>query len=169
MGTETEYLGTEVECIGTEQDWSDLTLSPYACWALMRSVETGRLGVTVNGEPDIFPVNFLVDHGTVIFRTASGTKRSAAINGPRVAFEADGLVAATGQAWSVVIKGHAEAITQLHELVGTTALPLYPWHTGPKHHLIRIVAEEITGRRFSIAERASWYMPLVGAPRSAPE
>jgi nitroimidazol reductase NimA-like FMN-containing flavoprotein (pyridoxamine 5'-phosphate oxidase superfamily) len=162
-------MGTQAEHLGTEQDWSGPALSADACWALMRSVETGRLGVTVNGEPDIFPVTFLVDHGTVVFRTAPGTKRSAALNSPRVAFEADGLDAATGQAWSVVVKGRAEAVQQLHELLDTTALPLYPWHTSPKHHLIRVVVEEITGRRFVIAERARWYMPLVDAPRSAPE
>lgn len=162
-------MGTEAEHTRPEQGWSDPALSPDACWALMRSVQTGRLGVTVNGEPDIFPVNFLVDHGTVVFRTAPGTKMSAALNTSRVAFEADGLDAATGHAWSVVIKGRAEAIKQLHELLDTAALPLYPWHGSPKHHLIRVVAQEITGRRFAIAERASWYMPLVDAPRSAPE
>lgn len=155
--------------MGTEQDWSGPVLSPDACWALLRSVETGRLGVTANGEADIFPVTFVVDHGTVVFRTAPGTKLTAALSGARVAFEADGVAPAAEQAWSVVIKGHAEEVTQLHELMDTTALPLFPWHTGPKHHLIRIVVDEITGRRFSIVDRACWYTPLLDAPRSAPE
>ncbi|HEY0167270.1 MAG TPA: pyridoxamine 5'-phosphate oxidase family protein [Jatrophihabitans sp.] len=157
------------ESMGTEQDCSSPALSPDACWALLRAVETGRLGLVVNGEPDIFPVTFLVDHGTVVFRTAPGTKLTAALNGPRVAFEADGVDAAAGQAWSVVAKGRAEEVTQLHELLDTTALPLFPWHTSPKHHLIRIVVDEVTGRRFSIADRASWYMPLVDVPRVASE
>jgi hypothetical protein len=155
--------------MGTEQDLTGPALSPDACWALMRSAETGRLAVIVNGEPDIFPVNFVVDHGTLVFRTAPGTKRSAALDGPRVAFEGDGLDAETDQAWSVVIKGHAEEVTHLYELLDTTALPLFPWHTGPKHHLIRVIVDEITGRRFSITDRANWYMPLVDAPHSAPE
>jgi nitroimidazol reductase NimA-like FMN-containing flavoprotein (pyridoxamine 5'-phosphate oxidase superfamily) len=154
--------------MGTGQGQIGSDLSTAACWALLRSVETGRLGVTSNGEPDIFPVNFVVDHGTLVFRTATGAKMTAALSG-RVAFEADGLDPAANQAWSVVIKGRAEQVKKLYELLDTTALPLFPWHTSPKHHLIRIVVEEITGRRFAIADRASWYMPLVDAPRSAPE
>ncbi len=155
--------------MGTEHDGSGLDLTADACWALLRTAETGRLGVVADGEPDIFPVNFIVDHGTVVFRTAPGAKMTAALSGPRVAFEADGADPAAGQAWSVVLKGRAEEVTQLHELLDTTALPLFPWHLGPKHHLIRIAVEEITGRRFSIADRDAWYMPLVDAPRSAPE
>lgn len=155
--------------MGTEHDQSGLELSTAACWALLRSLETGRLGVVVNGEPDIFPINFIVDHGTIVFRTAAGRKLTAALSGSRLAFEADGTDPVAEQAWSVVIKGRAEEVTQLYELLDTTALPLFPWHAGPKHHLIRITVEEITGRRFSIADRASWYMPLVDVPRSAPE
>jgi nitroimidazol reductase NimA-like FMN-containing flavoprotein (pyridoxamine 5'-phosphate oxidase superfamily) len=155
--------------MGTEHDQNGLELSAAACWALLRSVETGRLGVVVNGEPDIFPINFIVDHGTIVFRTAPGTKLTAALSGPRVVFEADALDPVAQQAWSVVIKGHAEEVTQLHELLDTTTLPLFPWHASPKHHLIRIAVDQITGRRFSIADRGSWYMPLVDAPRSAPE
>jgi len=131
-------------------------------------VETGRLGVTSDGHPDIFPVNFLVDHGTVVFRTAPGTKMTAALNAP-VAFEADGVDPEANQAWSVVVKGHAEEVRKLYDLLDTTALPLFPWHTSPKHHLLRIVVDQITGRRFAIADRANWYMPLLDAPRSAPE
>src|ERR1700712_3636619 len=145
--------------MGTEQPGGGADLPPDACWALLRSVETGRLGVTSNGDPDIFPVNFVVDRGTVVFRTAAGATMTAALSG-RVAFEADGLDPEANQAWSVVIKGRAEAVKKLYELLDTTALPLFPWHPSPKHHLIRIVVEEITGRRFAIADRASWYMPL---------
>ncbi|MEO6503370.1 MAG: pyridoxamine 5'-phosphate oxidase family protein [Jatrophihabitantaceae bacterium] len=155
--------------MGTEHDRSGSELSPDSCWALLRSVQFGRLGVVVDSEPDIFPINFVVDHGTVVFRTDRGTKRTAALSGPRVAFEADGYDPAAQQAWSVVVKGHAEEVTKLYELLDATALPLFPWHSSPKHHLIRIAVDEITGRLFRVADRGNWYMPLVDVPRAAPE
>ena len=36
------------------------------------------------------PVNFVVEHGNVVFRTAEGTKLAAAVLGTAVAFEVDG-------------------------------------------------------------------------------
>jgi hypothetical protein len=47
------------------------------------------LATVVDGRPDIHPVNHLVDHGTVLFRTAEGMKLRAAV-GHDVTFEADG-------------------------------------------------------------------------------
>lgn len=37
-----------------------------------------RLGVVVDDRPDSLPINHLVDHGTVVFRTGTGTKLLAA-------------------------------------------------------------------------------------------
>src|SRR4028118_1332365 len=56
-------------------------LGPSDCWAMLRTVDVGRLAVVVDGAPDIFPVNFVVDHGTVVFRPAPGTKLGAARQG----------------------------------------------------------------------------------------
>lgn len=64
------------------------TLTVSACWELLRQAVVGRLAVVVDGGPEIFPVNYLVDHGSIIFRTAEGTKLANAIDGP-VAFEVD--------------------------------------------------------------------------------
>jgi len=36
-------------------------LSEEECWALLSRRELGRLALTVQGEPDIFPVNYVVD------------------------------------------------------------------------------------------------------------
>ena len=44
-------------------------LPEHTCWMLLRSVEVARLAVSVDDRPDIFPVNFVVDHGTVVIRT----------------------------------------------------------------------------------------------------
>jgi Pyridoxamine 5'-phosphate oxidase len=76
-------------------------------WALLRSQEAGRLAVSIGGRPDIFPINYVVDHGAVVVRAAEGTKLAGAIKGEAVAFEVDGYLPESGEAWSVVVKGHA--------------------------------------------------------------
>jgi uncharacterized protein len=127
-------------------------LSEDACWALLRSVPVGRLAVSVAGHPDLFPINFLVDHATIVFRTAEGTKLAATVISPHVAFEADGYDKNAGEAWSVVIKGRAEEIVRMYDLVDAFRFPLFPWHAGPKHRFVRILPNQISGRRFSIVD-----------------
>jgi uncharacterized protein len=143
-------------------------LEAHACWALLRSHEVGRLAVSIDDRPEIFPVNYVVDHGTVVFRTAAGTKLAGAVQRD-VAFEADGYEPETGEAWSVVAKGRAEEISRGQELLDTADLPLFPWHAAPKQRFVRIVAAEITGRRFRVIGREAWGTPWTEAPRSAPE
>jgi uncharacterized protein len=143
-------------------------LPANACWALLRSCEVGRLAVVVAERPEIFPVNYVVDHGSVVFRTATGTKLDRSVE-RAVAFEADGYVPERGEAWSVVVKGRAREISGGYELLDTADLPLFPWHAAPKQRFVRIVPEEITGRRFRVVDRAAWTTPWSDAPRSAPE
>ena len=131
-----------------------LELEHHECLALLRSAEVGRLAVCVAGHPDIYPINFVVDHGTVVFRTAEGSKLAAAILGVAVAFEADGYDADAGEAWSVVVKGRAREIERVHDLLEATDLPLFPWHAAPKPRFVRIAPDEITGRRFSVVPGA---------------
>jgi nitroimidazol reductase NimA-like FMN-containing flavoprotein (pyridoxamine 5'-phosphate oxidase superfamily) len=127
-------------------------LNEAASWALVRESVVGRLAVVVDGGPDIFPVNYVVDHGSVVLRTAAGTKLAAAVNQP-VAFEVDGYDPSTGDAWSVVVKGVAREIKQLHEVVDALDLPLDTWHPAPKPRLLRIEPTAVTGRRFGRAEQ----------------
>jgi hypothetical protein len=140
-----------------------------ACWALLRSAEVGRLAVSVGDRPEIFPVNYVVDHGTVVFRTAEGTKLAGSVLGAAVAFEIDGYDPDAGEAWSVVISGYGREITQLHDLIDTTDLPLFPWHAAPKHRFVRIEPDGVTGRRFRVVARTAWENPLTHARRSPVE
>ena len=99
-------------------------LSTNECWALLRDSVVGRLAVTVVGSPDIFPVNPIVDHGSIVFRTSAGTKL-AATKGKEVAFEVDGYDTETARAWSVVVKGQANEILEVEEILRALRLPLY--------------------------------------------
>lgn len=131
-------------------------LTPDACWLLLRNVEVGRLAVVIGDHPEIFPVNHIVDHGTLVFRSAEGTKLAGAVPDRPVAFEVDGYEAASGEAWSVIVKGQATEIEQMHELFEAADLPLFPWHATPKQHFVRIVPDEVSGRRFGVVDPCQW-------------
>lgn len=130
-------------------------LSVDVCWSLMRSASVGRLAVWVDDHPDIFPLNYVVDRGTVVFRTGEGTKVAGTVGTP-VALEADGVDTATGQAWSVVVRGRAHSVTELHDVLETAELPLHPWHDGRKDRFIRITPDVVSGRRFTVADPQVW-------------
>lgn len=145
-------------------------LSESTCLALLRSVEVGRLAVIVEGKPMIFPINFVVDHGSVVFRTAHHTTLDQACLGAEVAFEADGVTsseqASDDTAWSVIITGTGAPIISVPELLETATLPLYCWHESPKERFIRVTPTRISGRRFHIQRPSALG---VGVVRSAPE
>lgn len=124
-------------------------LPPHESLALLRESPVGRLAVVVEGRPDIFPVNHVVDHGTVVFRTARGSKFWGAAGLP-VAFEVDGYDASSGHAWSVVVHGKGEVLIRSDDVLEALQLPLVPWQGGPKPEFVRIVPDEITGRRFEV-------------------
>ncbi len=128
-------------------------LEANSCWDLLRSCDVGRLAVAFGDQPDIFPVNFVVDHGTIVFRTAEGTKLAAAVLGRGVAFEVDGYDADAGEAWSVVAKGRATEIERMQDAFEALDLPLFPWHAAPKHRFVRIEPEDVSGRRFHVVDQ----------------
>jgi hypothetical protein len=144
-------------------------LPEHSCWMLLRSAEVARLAVSVDARPDIFPINFVVDHGTIVFRTGEGSKLSAIEANPVVAFEVDGRDAEAKEAWSVVITGRAEEIKKLHDRIESMDLPLFPWQAAPKSRFLRIVPETISGRRFHVVDSTVWDSPTKGARRSSHE
>ena len=119
------------------------------CWALLRQGVIGRLAVVVDGEPDIFPINYAVDHGTIVFRSDAGRKLRGAVGLP-VAFEIDGYELKDIAAWSVVIRGEATEIRDTDESIAAMDLPTYPWQDGAKAHYVRIVPSVTTGRRVHV-------------------
>lgn len=123
-----------------------MPLDPGEAWSQLRSRSFGRLAVSHDGQPDIFPVNFLADGTTIIFRTEEGTKLERIDANPRVAFEADDVTA--DRAWSVVVKG-AAARMDAAAVEAARHAPLWTWAPEPKDVLIRIRPTEVTGRLFN--------------------
>jgi uncharacterized protein len=129
-----------------------IELETEVCWDLLRGEEVGRLAVSVDRRPEIFPVNFAVDGRTVVFRTAEGTKFGSLSVDDHVAFEADGFDCATSEAWSVVIKGRAREVRMFDQPDDSTFW-LFPWNSTPKSRFVRITPERVSGRRFRVVRR----------------
>ncbi|MEO7268750.1 MAG: pyridoxamine 5'-phosphate oxidase family protein [Knoellia sp.] len=123
--------------------------SPSESWELLRRGIIGRLAVIHDGAPDIFPVNYAVDHGTVVIRTDGGAKHEAA-RGQLVAFEIDGYDLDSAEAWSVVLKGRATEVHAVDEVIEVMGLPLDPWEGGSKPHFLRLTPGALSGRRFRV-------------------
>ncbi len=144
-------------------------LNESACWALLRRTEVGRLAVCTAEGPDIFPVNYAVDRGSLVFRTAAGAKLAALEAEPALAFEVDGYDEPSEEAWSVVVHGRGQEIRTGDEALESAELPLLPWHAGPKNVFLRIVPHRLTGRRFRVVDAAAWRTVLAGRRPAAPE
>lgn len=132
-------------------------LDAGACWDLLRGVSVGHLAVLVDGHPEIFPVNYKVDHGSVVFRTGEGTKLQAAAGHTPVALEADGIDQENQAAWSVEVKGHAVLLEPSADLMKGVGLTLFPWQAGDKDHFVRIIPTAVSGRRFTVTSPLTWW------------
>jgi nitroimidazol reductase NimA-like FMN-containing flavoprotein (pyridoxamine 5'-phosphate oxidase superfamily) len=144
-------------------------LEHHECWELLRTVSVGRLAVLVDGHPDIFPINYTVDVGSIVFPTGQRSNLAGATGDAQVAVEADGVDAVSGLAWSVVLKGPAKAITNTEGVLDTAALYLFPWQAGRKDTFVRVSPETVTGRRFKVTAPMTWWTQLSGAAKASPE
>lgn len=124
-------------------------MSVDECWQMLARTQLGRLATYVGGEIEIFPVNFVVNDKTVVFRTAPGSKLLELTVNPRVAFEADEHD--DSSAASVVVKGTASRVELQKEIDAADALPLVPWIPTLKHVWVRITPTSVSGRAFTRA------------------
>lgn len=122
-------------------------LSNTACWELLASTPVGRIGVLNDSAPEIYPVNHVVDGDTIVFRTDPGSKLRGLLRSPAVCYQVDGVDPEEHTGWSVLVKGRAVELTHPDELRRLAELPLRYWSVGDKPHWIRVVPEEVTGRR----------------------
>jgi uncharacterized protein len=118
------------------------------CIRLMEGHPAGVGRVALAGpRPVIFPVNYAIDNGNIVFRTDAGTKFHAAVHKAFVAFEVDWVEPTWQTGWSVVVRGQAHLVTDPDELQRVRRLPLLPWAEGDKENFVSIESKLISGRR----------------------
>jgi len=131
-------------------------LSKQECERLLASQDLGRVAMVIDGRPQIFPVNYAFADGVVVFRTGEGLKLERSPM-TAVAFEADGIDARKGLAWSVMIQGTAQNVTntidprseRLRHLAVSPAAP------GDRNYWVGIYVTHISGRRFKLGRAAT--------------
>lgn len=123
-------------------------LSPDECWAMLREEEFARLAFRMVDEVHIAPINYAVDHDTLLFRSAGGDKLLAVAMGSEVALEIDRY--GEDDARSVVVRGSARILDE-HEEHRAESLPLRPWVGTLKYNVVEITPLVITGRAFRLS------------------
>ena len=131
-----------------EMDHNGLqVLSRGRCLRLLNGTRVGRVVVSIGALPAAFPVNFALLDDDVVFRTAPGTKFSAALDEAVVAFQADRIDPVRSSGWSVLVQGTASVITDPGELERARRLRIRTWLADDRPHFVRIRSEAISGRR----------------------
>jgi uncharacterized protein len=122
-------------------------LSFLDCEQLLEAGAIGRMAMVVRGEPAVMPVNYRYVDGCVVFRSAAGEKTDTASMERPVAFEIDEWDLDTRSGWSVLVKGMAQLMDS-EDPMAVAAASLRPWATATERNIwVRIVPNEITGRR----------------------
>jgi len=122
-------------------------LDEDTCWHLVESTEVGRLGFSSDDRPLILPVNHRVLDRSVVFRTAEGSKLTAAVLRRPVVFEVDGWSTDHRSGWSVLVHGVAMPVRGGPLLERLTELDLEPWaNEAIRTEWVRIRTKEVSGR-----------------------
>ncbi|MGB7053501.1 MAG: pyridoxamine 5'-phosphate oxidase family protein [Acidimicrobiales bacterium] len=131
-------------------------ISEDECQQLLASKSVGRLAVSTDVGPEIFPVNYGVLDGSIVLWAAAGTKLDHA-SFDRVAFEVDDLDAESRTGWVVEAKGRSEDITDTGDKWTSSLreVPVRPWVAGPHPNCVAILRPRLSGRRLVPAESAS--------------
>jgi nitroimidazol reductase NimA-like FMN-containing flavoprotein (pyridoxamine 5'-phosphate oxidase superfamily) len=129
-------------------------LTVAECRELLDGHHFGRFGFvdSVGVFPSVIPVNYLLDGDKIVIRTDAGSKLAAALRGAPVAFEVDGVDETQQVGWSVLVRGHAEEVTDDDTIAALRQTPLLAWHPRAKPRYIRINASQVIGRRIKIAD-----------------
>ncbi|GAA2229101.1 MULTISPECIES: helix-turn-helix domain-containing protein [Kitasatospora] len=122
-------------------------LAEPECWEKLGTHGVGRIALPVRPGPAIYPVNYTIDSGTVVY-PADRPGGSAPEAGTAMSFEADHIDDRLSQGWSVLITGTAEYIEDADTVARISRLPGAESWAGGSHPLwVRIRPERTTGRR----------------------
>ena len=136
-------------------------LTDEECLELLSFKRFGRVAYD-DGGPVVLPVNYVVDSGTVLFRTSPYSSLGQHVRSGQAAFEVDDIDDATGAGWSVLVRGPARYVEST-DLPEPEARPT-SWRDreGAQWLHVRITPRSMSGRR--VASDA----PSQRRPRNGP-
>ena len=123
-------------------------LSPAECLDLVPPSGVGRAAICALTGPQIFPVNYVVDGESIVFRTSAYSALGTLATGAQVAFEVDSVDHDHAAGWSVVAAGRAEEVDDETELDRLRERGLEPtaWAGGLRRTYIRLRWTSLSGR-----------------------
>jgi nitroimidazol reductase NimA-like FMN-containing flavoprotein (pyridoxamine 5'-phosphate oxidase superfamily) len=128
-----------------------LELDDEQSWKLLEATRHGRLVVSVAGEPDIFPVNYIAADRKIYLRTAPGNKLAQLTINSSVLLETDGIL--SDEAWSVVLRGTARVLSSSAEVAAVEELGLKTWVPTLKDFYVEVIPTSVSGRHFELGEQ----------------
>ena len=123
------------------------TLSEQECRHLLAVSDIGRVVVSVGALPAALPVNYRVIDDEIVFRTAPGTKLTAAVDQTVVAFEVDDIDGAVGLGWSVLVVGKSRVVTDPAQIADLERAEIRSWVRIEQPYYVAIQIGRISGRR----------------------
>ncbi|MGW0804034.1 helix-turn-helix domain-containing protein [Nonomuraea sp. NPDC002799] len=127
-------------------------LAEPECRRLIEPGGIGRVAFSGSHGLTVLPVNYQMHHGAIVFRTAAGGPMDEDLRTGqagvdfKIAFEIDNIDEARREGWSVLVQGPAHHV-DLEEAAGATGSKVTPWAGGERHLYVRIIPQQITGRR----------------------
>jgi len=128
-------------------------LDEAECLRLITPGGIGRLAYSGRYGPTVFPVNYRLHEGTILFRTAQDSPtdedlRTGIANAEyKVAFEIDDFDSVARVGWSVLVQGSAHHVDSADERASVSGAGVEPWPGGERELFVRIIPSRITGRR----------------------
>lgn len=127
-------------------------VTPAEAWRLLATARIGRIASARDGQPDIFPVNYVVFDDAVYFRTAAESRLRIECDERAVAFESAWQM--PDSAWSVVILGHLRTLTESDDREILDQLPILDFAPERPYVWMRVVADSVRGRQYRLTESA---------------
>jgi uncharacterized protein len=124
-------------------------LTTSECVDLIATGGIGRVALCTPEGPQVYPVNYAIVEGAIVFRTSTYTGLGMALlKRPSVAFEVDQLEHERMRGWSVVAHATAEPMEDPDEVAGLRPQSrLNPWAEGTRNLPVRLKWQQLSGRR----------------------
>ena len=117
------------------------------CRQLLDLNEVGRISLSIGALPAIFPVNYMVDGDSIVFRTATGTQLAESTGKGVLAFES-GYIHPSGEGgWSVMAVGVPVEITDAAARHRLAMEHPTRWTFTEEDRLFRLPIDMISGTR----------------------
>ena len=131
-------------------------LSRSECLGLVATKSVGRIAYAGPDGPEVVPVNFVLQHHTVLFATSPHSLLGRQLGLDVAAFQVDDIDDDSQSGWSVLLRGRVEPV-DTDDLPPAAARP-HPWAAGQRSLRLRLVPRTTTGRRL-LPDREGTSMP----------